>query len=369
MKTQAQARFHGSYRPEDVTFLLKPIEVEPIGVAEKERLIQSGKKHYSEMLSPERLPSPAYLSIFRNAQAANRERLARDMLELAAIVAARRAGDIVLVSLARAGTPVGVVLKHLLTRLLGRACAHYSISIVRDRGIDANALRHILEIEGHSPESLVFVDGWTGKGVIARELKKAVAAFERDAGIRLAPDLYVLSDLAGVAGAAASVEDYLIPSGILNATVSGLISRSILNEDIGPEDFHGCVHYREFAAQDISVEYAEDALQAAAALYARGYRPCGVPADGRKAGETSRAFLRDFMARHGVRDENLVKPGIGEATRVLLRRVPERLVLRDPTAPEIAHLLQLAAEKNVAVEIDPGLPYLAVSLIQGQHDV
>jgi hypothetical protein len=369
MKAPIQARFHGSYRPEDVTFLLKPITVEPIGIAEKERLIQSGKKHYSEMLSPERPPSPAYLSIFRRAQAANRERLARDLLELAAIVADRRPGEIVLVSLARAGTPIGVILKHLLTRLLKRECMHYSISIIRDRGIDANALRHILEIEGHSPESLVFVDGWTGKGVIARELNKAVAEFNQTLGTGIDPSLYVLSDLAGVAGAAASCEDYLIPSGILNATVSGLISRSVLNESVGPDDFHGCVHYREFAALDISVEYAEDLLRAASDLYARGHRPRGVPADARAARETSRNFLRAFMARHGVSDENLVKPGLGEATRVLLRRAPERVVLRDAAAPEVAHLLQLAAEKNVAREIDPHLPYLAVSLIQGQHDV
>jgi hypothetical protein len=41
--------------------------------------------------------------------------------------------------------------------------------------------------------------------------------------------LYVLVDLAGVAAVAASAEDYLIPSSILNATLSGLISRSVLN--------------------------------------------------------------------------------------------------------------------------------------------
>ena len=50
--------FHGSYRAEQVTFLLKPIQLAPIAdTAAKEALIQSGQKHYSEMLSPEYPPS------------------------------------------------------------------------------------------------------------------------------------------------------------------------------------------------------------------------------------------------------------------------------------------------------------------------
>jgi hypothetical protein len=45
---------------------------------------------------------------------------------------------------------------------------------------------------------------------------------------------------------AASAEDYLIPSSILNATLSGLISRSVLNADyIYAQDFHGCVFYQQ----------------------------------------------------------------------------------------------------------------------------
>ena len=64
--------FHGSYRPEQVQFLLKPIEVTPIAdTAAKEALIQSGQKHYSEMLSPEYPPSARYLALFHAALAAN----------------------------------------------------------------------------------------------------------------------------------------------------------------------------------------------------------------------------------------------------------------------------------------------------------
>ena len=83
--------FHGSYRPEQVTFLLKPIELAPItDTAAKEALIQSGQKHYSEMLSPEYPPSAAYLALFAEACAQNDARLAADCLRLAALIAGRR---------------------------------------------------------------------------------------------------------------------------------------------------------------------------------------------------------------------------------------------------------------------------------------
>jgi hypothetical protein len=68
--------------------------------------------------------------------------------------------------------------------------------------------------------------------------------------------------------------------------------------------------------------------------------------------------------RSGVRDPNHVKPGIGEATRVLLRRVPDRVIVRDPDSPDVEHLLVLAQEKGVPVEADAALPYAAAALIK-----
>lgn len=360
--------FSGSYHGADVTFLLKPLPladfVEDVG--EKERLIQSGRRHYSEMLSPERLPSARYVAVFDEACRANGERMARDCLRLARLIAARRSDAITLVSLARGGTPVGVVLKRLLERLHGRTTAHYSVSIVRDRGIDANALRHILA-QGHAPGSIVFVDGWTGKGVIARELAGSIERFNRAHGTEIDSGLFVLSDLAGAAARAASSEDYLIPSSILNATVSGLVSRSVLSGAIGPDDFHGCVLYSDFAPHDRSRAFVDDLERHALALARDGLGEAR-PVDAHAAASRSQAYIAAALARYGVNDVNLVKPGIGEATRVLLRRAPRLLVLRDPQAPAVAHLRLLAEEKQVPVEIDPALPYQAVSLIRSASD-
>ena len=110
-----RAAFSGSYRAGEVDFLLRRLpQADFVDVAEKEALIQSGRRHYSQMLSPESMPSERYMRLFDEACRANNARMAADCLRLAGLVAARRSGPITLVSLARAGTPVGVVLARLL---------------------------------------------------------------------------------------------------------------------------------------------------------------------------------------------------------------------------------------------------------------
>ena len=360
--------FSGSYRAGEVSFLLRRLpQADFVDVAEKEALIQSGRRHYSQMLSPESRPSERYMRLFDAACDANNTRMARDCLRLASLIAQRSQHRLAIVSLARAGTPVGVVVTRLLRELFGRDAVHYSVSIVRDRGIDAAALRHILAL-GHRPESIVFLDGWTGKGVIARELASSVEVFNMRHGTHIDAGLHVLSDLAGAAACAASCDDYLIPSSILNATVSGLVSRTVMNEDMRADDFHGCVFYDQFAEVDRSQSFADELLRLALALAQSEAQPRAQAIDATAARARSQTYIAGAMRRYGVADVNLVKPGIGEATRVLLRRVPRLVVLRDPAAPEVAHLAVLAEEKRVAVEIDPDLPYHAVSLIRSASD-
>jgi Phosphoribosyl transferase (PRTase)/PELOTA RNA binding domain len=353
--------FSGSYDPDDVMFLLKPVHLAPTPLAEKERLIQTGQCHYSEMIGEEKLPSPRYLQIFHEALGRVGERFARHLSLLAGLIVEARPRDITLVSLARAGTPVGVILGRILRRRLGRGVVHYSLSIIRDRGIDEIALRFILE--RHSAASVVFVDGWTGKGVIAEELRKSIVAFNERHDVALDPGLFAVADLSGTAARAATAEDYLIPSAVLGCTISGLVSRSILNRDvIGPDDFHGCVFYEEYRPHDLSRWFVDELTQAAGQVANlpsdwAGWQP---PRDT----ERRTAFLQNVMCQFKIRNVNYIKPGVGEATRVLLRRVPDLLLLRDPSLPDVAHLRLLAEEKNVPIRVDPSLPYLATALIK-----
>ena len=128
----------GSYRRDDVTLLLKDItgQIEPLGTQARERKIQSGTPYY-EMLPIEYEPTPAYLHAYQDALA----RYAGITAEAVGCVARQiweQKGDrAALVSLARAGTPVGILIKRYLKTYYHADVTHASVSIIRGRGIDA----------------------------------------------------------------------------------------------------------------------------------------------------------------------------------------------------------------------------------------
>ena len=72
----------------------------------------------------------------------------------------------------------------------------------------------------------------------------------------------------------------------------------------------------------------------------------------------------------GVTDLNLVKPGIGETTRVLLRRVPWKILIneKEKDDPALAPVVRLALEKEVAVEYYPMTHYKCCGIIKKLAD-
>jgi hypothetical protein len=76
-------------------------------------------------------------------------------------------------------------------------------------------------------------------------------------------------------------------------------------------------------------------------------------------------MLSELMHRTGAADRNRIKPGIAEATRALLRRVPDRLFLRNRDDPDVAHLLLLAEQAKVPIEqLFADSAYRAVAIIR-----
>ena len=63
------------------------------------------------------------------------------------------------------------------------------------------------------------------------------------------------------------------------------------------------------------------------------------------------------------------RPGIGETTRVLLRRIPELILLRDPDSPLTRHISELAREKGVEVRQYPLKCYEACGIIRVMDNV
>src|SRR3546814_10164995 len=60
-------------------------------------------------------------------------------------------------------------------------------------------------------------------------------------------------------------------------------------------------------------------------------------------------MIRSIAEECGVRDLNRIKPGIAEATRAILRRVPDRIYVQRRDDPDVAHICLLADKAGVRV--------------------
>ena len=231
-------------------------------------------------------------------------------------------------------------------------------------------------IEQHGAENIVFVDGWTGKGAICRELTQNLADYPAlfDAGWEV-PRLVTLADLGGYSWLSASCEDWLIPFGMLGSVISGLISRTILKDTIDfdlakkncydPNNWHSCLVYQHLAQHDISVEFIDKILN----IIQQNPHTDLANWDNHIRLKQQKICLDtiDWISdTYVIKNINHIKPSIAEATRAVLRRVPEKILIRDPSNPHVQLLLHFAKEQNIAVDILGAKlgPYHAVTLIK-----
>ncbi len=339
----------GSYAEKDAIFLLKDISnfIEEQGNNERELAIQSGS-HYSEMLPIEYKPSDEYMNLFYQSLEKFKKEIAISVGVVSEIIIKNRGKNLVLVSLARAGTPIGVLIRRYLKFKYNLEIPHYSISIIRGKGIDKNAINYI--ISKHPSCEIQFIDGWTGKGAINKELKKSCVELNEEMGINLNSDLAVIADPGHLVITYGTRKDFLIPSACLNSTVSGLVSRTVLRDDlIGETDFHGAKFYKELIDEDVSNFYVDkisenfDKISEDIKSELEKLMECKP--------ESTLLGLEDvnrIKNEFNVEDINFIKPGIGETTRVLLRRIPWKILIKKG-AKNVEHIFQLAREKNVEV--------------------
>jgi len=357
-----------SYPIEDITFLLKDLSDVQIesSVESREQLFQSGG-HYSESLPIENRPTSEYTELYQQALLDSADHIA----QLVGILCRRvrryaNTDNVVIISLARAGSPVGILMKQYAEKYLKLNWPHFSISILRGRGIDEKAVRTIRELY---PEShLQFVDGWTGKGAIQKELTKSIHKLNATYNLNLNDDLAVLTDPGECATLFATREDFLIPNACLNSTVSGLVSRTVLNNAFqGANDYHGAKYYADLEEVDVSNEFIANISSRF-----QGQEPT-IKERGEEFPITNERTWRgmqevESIARKYYKNADIskVKPSVGETTRVLLRRKPFKILLSDDKHPSLRHILLLCKEKNIPTETVPGLFYLAIGLIESE---
>ncbi len=380
----------GSFESTDVTFLLRFLDQSQLGkVSDAE----------GQVVMEETQPTPLYQHYFHLALDRYKERLAKDLIVLAAHMVladcctydeVRRiqTGEegLVIASLARAGTPLGVLLARTL-RALNVPCRHYSIGLCPVTGIDQMALDHILQ--QYRPEQLLFFDGWTAKGAVFSTLAESLQRYSRQRRVEVTPRLYCLSDLAGVCTGCATREDYLIPSSLLNATGCGLISRTFTTtlealSETETEGFHYAFYFSQLEGFDLSRFFIDSLWQEIKALLGGDWRQnLGVVMSlrqdyrqkqqeqaqklhGKKSPEIPPGQNPDtvsYLCQKYETTKGAIKPGITEATRAMLRRNCGRLVLQDLDNADVRHLLVLASEKNVRVIEDHELSCQAAALL------
>ena len=363
--TKVQNLVKTSYSKDDVIVLLKDLsaDMKEMSTEEREAAIQSGT-HYSEMLPEEKAPSEEYESLYNKALTEKKVEIAEGIAKVAEIMWAERVSkndgidmisDLpIIVSLARAGIPVGILIKRYLKHKYGVDCPHYAISIIRDKGIDENAMNFIHNNEIANNKNTVgnifFVDGWTGKGAIKTQLDEAVEELKNkdlSKWDRLSNELYVLADPANITYYCGTHADYLLPSACLNSTVSGLTSRTILNSnvDVKAGDFHGATYFEKFESIDKSNEFIDSVSNEFANIEC-----VDATIKQLKDNWCGMDIVNDICTCMNVEDFKKVKPGIGETTRVLLRRVPWKVLINKDISeddPDIQHILVLCKEKNI----------------------
>lgn len=349
----------GSYKEDDCIFLLKNINglIKEDTNKNREKAILRGT-HYSEMLPIEYAPSKEYIDLFHSSLRLYAERIAKQIAYVSELIIEDRGSNLVLVSLARGGTPIGVLIKRYLKNK-GIDLPHYSISIIRDKGLDINALKYI--VNKHKGSDIQFIDGWTGKGIIGKELDKSIEKFNENYNTSISSSLAVLSDPSKSVEVYGTREDYLIPSACLNSTVSGLVSRTVRSKElIERNEFDGVKYYEHLKENDLTSVFVDTVSMHFKERLDKNIE-CKVEKG--KVLNTGLKEVKSIQEEFNIGDINKIKPGVGETTRVLLRRVPDKILVKNMDNPNIKHILLLAKEKDIDIVIYENMSYACMGLI------
>lgn len=354
-----------SYNSNDCIFVLNEIGdlIQEIDTFEKEKLVQKGV-HYSEMLPKESVHKKEYKDFFIQCLNDTKEDVTKYIGILAEKILIDKGNDVILVSLARAGSPIGILVKRYLKNKYNIDIPHYSISIIRGKGLDENSLVYIMN--KHKSSNIQFLDGWTGKGAITKTLDESCKEFYNKYNTKLDNSLAVLCDPSHSSSLYGTREDILIPSACLNSTVSGLVSRTIHSKELVKEDdYHYAKYYEKFEKEDLSNLFIDTISECFPKINNNDIHNDLCKFDKTKENIDNIGYKETERIQniYKIDDINKVKPSLGETTRVLLRRVAKKILVKDIKDPKLKHILFLAKEKNIEIEEVSDMLYNCIGII------
>lgn len=341
----------------DCIFLLKDLSnvLKEVTIEEKENVIRNGGS-YSEVISKEDTPTEEAMKIFREMMDNSGADLAYYVAKISQQMYSLKGRDLIIISLARGGTPYGILVRRYIKYKYKIDIPHYSISIIRGKGIDYNALQYIYD--KHKNCNVQFVDGWTGKGSIIKELNKSIDIFNKKNNSSIDASLAVIADPARLCSIYGTRDDITIPSCCLNGTISGLISRTVLNDKlISRKDFHGAKFLEYLTNHDISQQYIDEIANNF------NMEDIKIIEEDQTDYEYSEKIVEEIKTKYNMKSINSIKLSIGESTRVLLRRKPKLILVKDIEDPQLRNIIYLAKERNVKVKEYAKSNYNAIALI------
>ena len=322
-----------TYSSDDVKLLLTDLtgQVPPMSVEERHQAVLSGQ-HYSELLPEEFLPSQEHLQEFMFLLNVYIPSLANDIAVLATKIL-DRVDDPILVSIPRAGLPIGVLLKRYMETQLHHYPHHYAVSVIKDYGVDEIALDQIYMENHDAAQRIIYVDGWTGSGSIRNELPKN-------------SQFACIANPAFVGAIDVTVYDRFVLSAMMNGIISGCISRTIKTT----AGYHGAVFYEHLLDSDMTQQFLSS-------IEEHFTSPIYVV---EKVAEYHNP-LGHIMSHYQYSDPSKIKLGINETVRMILRRKPALVLVKDSIPEPLGFLCKT---RNIPIEFFDLGHYSAAGLIR-----
>lgn len=278
--------------------------------------------------SPEPRLDSTFEELLLDSTAREKSAVAGMVEALADRVARSVASAPLLVAILRAGVPVGALLARSLGRRLGEPVPLVALSLFDGLGWDAAALEAALR--DHPGRPVLFVDGWTSGGGVARELRRShdrwLLSGRPDFTGGEGPRLAVLLDPRGLADFSALRADRFVPSSLFTAPETLGFSRGFAAAD------GGMFRVYRFPRRLLRPRYVEAWM-----------------AEGDKA-----APIEALAAPPAP--ESAAPPGwrvhVNEVVRALINRNPRKVLLRDgetDAALTLAPVLHLCKLRGVPV--------------------
>jgi hypothetical protein len=342
---------HSYTNPNDVILLLKDMtgKVQPVSLEERKKRVENGEYVRSIIIEEYKI-SKEYIEIVNSYIDDYIENMAKYVGILAEKLYEVKGDKLVLVDIVRAGIPIGILIKKYIKKYYNIDIPHYGISLVQ--GLDPNAMKYI--INKHGTDGIQFIDGWTGKGTVAKEIRESAKKYPN-----VDDSLACLSDCINQAKYVGTREDVYIPYSPLNASITGLVSITVKNENYSDEnDFHAAIYLDNLENEDQSQDFIDR-------VSSKFQKQSTIEVvSNLKIDDTE----IDKIATLLNKDKKELNPGINEAARAVLRRELEKLVVSDKNDIDLKALIKLAEYKNVpVVEIKELKGYKAVSVAKDNY--